>query len=655
MYSHTELIPSSSSELPIRFWNIQKCQKIAMELWGKQLGFEDNGEWENVSNIQLIDLGGKKLLHHYPSAHEAITFLENSSLDDKVKYWDIEENRLRFIEKLKKELHLRTSIDWSSVTKSQVIELGGRGFLKKGNLYEQLIYFFPNENWAKCRPALDPSFWNTLENQRLFLKFVAQYNEMDRIQELVALSNITIVRMGGERLLKMYPSKLSMLRCVFPDEIWPPINSLENLKYPEHQESYLKYIEKLLKLKDIYDWKNVETKEFIKLGGRVLLSQYGNLYQVLKSIYGDKISNNVLDVRPRLYPKSRDILQVKKEIIQNIWDKLGYTKMEDFYKLKHREMKKIDSRSIEILGKPREFLPEIFSDYPWEYFKFKRPYSFWKGDLGMHIKFMEYLRKKEKLKNPIEFSKYYSSFDDFKDYPGKRCFQFHYSFLDLLLFVYPFKKYDILNKSSLSFWNDRNNVESLLYSLSIEYELKTKFDWYCISEGIFKNRPGFKIMLENYNGIVNALKYVFPTIKWEESYFQLSNSISLRNKILQVNILHLFSKSNVTNIKLNYYVKEFDINVPIYFQNENIIILTTNEDEYKLCNDFKEKNNISKEKILKWKEYGYRLVIIPPWDNINFQSIRSRLISNHCTDIENKIDLITSNHNVIFLKEKKIN
>ena len=534
-------------------------------------------------------------------------------------------------------------LEWSLLSPQDFADAGGKGLLNRGSIYSLLCKTYPEVDWSRCRPALDPTFWKTVQNQRQFLDFVADYFSLMRKEELMTTAKTEIQRLGGEQLLKMYPNRMEMLRTCYPELLWPNIDSPRQWADSNLHLKFVEYVEKVTGVQKVEDWRKIKRDELIRLGGGPLMRRYGNIYEMLKHVYGNEIVSDVLQVRRRLPPGSRKQKQI---IFEYLCDSLAFKNMEDWYSLTKKDMYACGPKFYNILGKPSDFIPQMFPKYKWDFYRFLRSHPFWTSDFGHHMNLMYSMQSYANLRDPTEFTKLNEK--DFKQHNGKRCFLHYHSYLHLILSVYPFRKYDILTRAPPVFWKDRSNMETLVFSFLKEFDVRSKFQICILPKGLYKRQPGFKTLLQQHGTWSAVVQILFPRFKWNEDFFDDSDDKEYNTKYLQCFMKHLVSvnpKSKITAMT-DYYLDCTQETIPFYFPSFNIAVVYHKEQFYHSegCAkqlSFEERLKLDEAKRKRYLQHGIRLVIIPFWDPITLKSFRSRLIVAKGGDLDEALSIST--------------
>lgn len=464
----------------------------------------------------------------------------------------------------------------------------------------------------------------------------------------MSIGERTLKRLGGSQLARRYENRMEMLRRCYPELIWPSeITSHLQWKDPALHFKFIKYVEEIYKIEKLEDWRTIETKQFRKLGGSPLLKCYGNIHNMLKVFYGNAVSDDILQVRPRLLPGSRKQDHVQERTFNHLRNLLAFQSMEDWYSLTTKKMDLFGKRFYEILGRPAEFLPKFYPNYPWDAFRFNQPHSFWSSDFGRHVEFMYSLEKYAKVSDPSEFTRFHEY--QFYSHNGKRCFRYYHSFLDLLLSIYPYRKYSILSSAPPQFWRDKRNVITFVNSFLSQYTISTKFQLYTVSQGLMSQTPGFNSLLTHYGSWAAVVRHLFPRFTWEDKYFDQSDEKSQNVKYLKSFLRHIFDLNKMELI-IDYFIPEIQEEIAAFVPSMKVAFVYHSENDYIGENNqpeklsFSERFTLDEQKRNYFAEKGIRLIIIPYWATMNLETIRARLISGKAGDLEDK--LVSSIHDV---------
>jgi len=226
--------PLKFTKAPQKFWKEVANQKVYMDEVGRDLGIgsENMEGWYKVSNRDLLDRGGSRLLHQYGGS--LLTVLSNIYPDvqwDPRKfgrvpqnYWEDIGNQRTFMDDLARMLCFREGdIDaWYKVTNRRIIENGGSGLLDqyRGSLPRLLAKVYPEVPWKPWKfprrmaklsndPTKADELISSLEST-LEIKIASDWHRVSA-EKVGALGMSGLLRNG---------KLLEMLRRRYPEENW---------------------------------------------------------------------------------------------------------------------------------------------------------------------------------------------------------------------------------------------------------------------------------------------------------------------------------------------------------------------------------------------------------------------------------------------------
>src|SRR5207237_587250 len=143
------------------------------------------------------------------------------------------------------------------------------------------------------------------------------------------------------------------------------------------------FLEKKFGIKRWYDWYNITQEDFMKNGGEILLETYGSLSNLVRSLYPKPIGywNN---------------MENQREFIDWLGKKLGYSKMDDWYRVYTADiLQNGGGRLLNLYGgSPIKLIQSIFKEHHWDVHKLSRkPVGYW-NNMENQREFMDWLGKK---------------------------------------------------------------------------------------------------------------------------------------------------------------------------------------------------------------------------------------------------------------------
>ena len=133
---------------PSGFWNDRQNINHFLEKLKEKYNLQSPEDWNSITYNQIKSQGVGSLLNKY-SIYElkCMGCPEGEAVFDKPihhnppGFWDLEENRLAFFEKLKIHYNLHTPEDWQRLSKYQIISQGGIGLLNSKYVEQSKLTF----------------------------------------------------------------------------------------------------------------------------------------------------------------------------------------------------------------------------------------------------------------------------------------------------------------------------------------------------------------------------------------------------------------------------------------------------------------------------------------------------------------------------------
>jgi hypothetical protein len=154
-------------KLPMGFWDSRSNRRDYMRWLGEQLGYTLLDHWYAVRHRDFTSTGGGALLSKYQwSPPLAVIDLvprnrwhEWRFVKVPLGFWDLVENRHRYLRWLGRKLGFRRPQDWSSITYDAIGDNYGHALLHRfPSLREVMLDFMPEINWDhldKRRPITE--------------------------------------------------------------------------------------------------------------------------------------------------------------------------------------------------------------------------------------------------------------------------------------------------------------------------------------------------------------------------------------------------------------------------------------------------------------------------------------------------------------------
>ena len=205
--------------------------------------------------------------------------------------WNNIDSQKQFLDDISIKFNIKTKQDWNKITRKDLIKNGGTALLSKynNNITKLLEINYPDEKWnVLSRDILPRSFWDSIENQKLFFQNIQEKYQLKSLNELHNINTKLIINEGGSGLLKKYKgSFFTALKTIYPNEEWNFFQLTTKPKYfwdsPENQKNFLHYLYKKFKLNSMEEWYYIRVATVEANGGAALLKKYrGSLFDALK-------------------------------------------------------------------------------------------------------------------------------------------------------------------------------------------------------------------------------------------------------------------------------------------------------------------------------------------------------------------------------------
>mmetsp|Transcript_10344 Transcript_10344/g.42068 ORF Transcript_10344/g.42068 Transcript_10344/m.42068 type:complete len:475 (+) Transcript_10344:14-1438(+) len=226
-------------------WSTVENRQRFLESVKERLRIGEERRWTEVSVKEFTAVGGGGLLARYNGSLLRMlqdTIGEELEESERESYgrvasghWDSRENRKTFLETVAREYDIRRPEDWARVSTEDVKRMGGSGMLSRYSfsLFDALRDIYDDgEEWTlyTCRPSVPAGHWESEENVRRYLLYVADRLELHEKEDWfrVSMAQIRAAASAGASLFHRM-SLLDALRKAFPGEDWPiqPLNSIK--------------------------------------------------------------------------------------------------------------------------------------------------------------------------------------------------------------------------------------------------------------------------------------------------------------------------------------------------------------------------------------------------------------------------------------------
>lgn len=312
--------------------------------------------------------------------------------------WDKIENHKIFTDWLFEKLEYTCEEDCYKLTKKIFVDNHGHGLLKNkynSSPYILLNSLYPNYNWLPWLFIQTPDFiWEDFKYHKIYAKWLEEILGYTKLEDWYGISLDDFRNNKGYGLLNGYydSSFRKFLKKIYPEYEWLEWRFTQTTKcYFDNFDNHKKFVEYLkqkLNYKTKEDWYKLSGELIYKYGGGGLLcNHYGNsTYRFLTKIFPDY---KFLPWKFKCsYRGLWDDIETHKDYAKWLYTELGYTSMEDWYKLSKSDIENNDGGGLLQLHYkgPKNFVMSVYPDYNWVPSKFKKNYS--KGQ----IEWLEFIK-----------------------------------------------------------------------------------------------------------------------------------------------------------------------------------------------------------------------------------------------------------------------
>ena len=426
-------------------------------------------------------------------------------------YWQSIDNQRKFLDSFAKHKKFKSFNDWYGVTSKDILEFKGHTLITqyKGSLFDALKAVYPEFKWnIYQRKHIPYKHWSSIDNQKLFLKYVATTLKITKVEEWKKVSDSQFIELGGKTLLSKHKTISKCLSTLYPNS---PFQEKKIIYTPEKQYFLMEKIRKKLNLKSLSQWKSVNKSDFIKNGGKYVLLQYGGNFSKL-------ISSTYPNINSRKPPPSQvNTFLRRAEVFRRIEDKLMIKSPEDWYSVNQKRLIKCKgglillkfySKSLHLL------LSNLKSNYKWEKFSFSYfPPKFW-TDRNNQYEYMNILFKKYDLKLLDDWYNPKYSLELLNEKHIGRLLYIYKDFISVLRNIYPNYPWATfqINLTKRNSWKDPIKAKKFLQLVQQNYLISKKDEWYRIPiKKVIISNNGNQIIIPK---LWKLLDIVYRDQKW---------------------------------------------------------------------------------------------------------------------------------------------
>ena len=340
-YSTLKVKRKSNTPKPFEFWkNKENIKQFLLEIKEK-LNLKTPEDWNSITKEKIRQHGGNGLIKKYALFDiKLLACPEGKNVFSNIKkkpdkYWENEENIKQFLLEIKDKLNLKKPEDWNSITKKQILKLGGRSLFLKFSLFDIKLMGCPENKFIINKKRHKAGYWDDINNVKEFLHFFGEKLNLKSFNDWNSITSKQIHLYGGSSLLLKY-SLFDLKSFGFPNgnfdkQTKPPgfWNEKENII------NFLDDLKAYYQLKTFEDWNSLSYDQICKFGGSSLLKKY-SLFELKCLAYPDSNFNfNQRNTKSLGYWNDDDNIQL---FLSNLKDNFNLNSSQDWKRLSKQQI-----------------------------------------------------------------------------------------------------------------------------------------------------------------------------------------------------------------------------------------------------------------------------------------------------------------------------
>jgi hypothetical protein len=317
-------------------------------------------------------------------------------------HWQKKEIQKEYMEWLGRKLGYTAMEDWYKINNKDICKNYGCALSKyyKGSPVKLVTSMYPNYNWLIWKFEVVPNgYWKNKNFQKEYMEWLGKELGYTTMEHWYKINNKDICKNHGRALSKYYKgSPVKLVTSMYPNYKWLiwkfkviPKGYWKNKKF---QKEYMEWLGKELGYTTMEHWYKINQRYIHKNYGRTLSKYYNSSpIKLVTSMYPNY--NWLIwkfEVVPNGYWKNK---KFQKEYMEWLGRKLGYTAMEDWYKINNKDICKNYGRTLSKYynSSPIKLVTSMYPNHNWLIWKFEVvPNGYWKNK-KFQKEYMEWLGK----------------------------------------------------------------------------------------------------------------------------------------------------------------------------------------------------------------------------------------------------------------------
>lgn len=263
------------------------------------------------------------------------------------RYWENRENRRKYLLWLCYRLRCRKMRDIYRLTHEDVKRNRGGGVAGsywRASLIEGVKECFPQYDWKEWLFVNAPrEFWKDKKNHHRYMQWLGEQLGIRSVEDWYSVSTEDFQKHAGGSFLLCYRSSVSLaVKAFLPQYDWKEWmfeympKGFWDLR--KNRRRYMRWLEKVLKIKNLDDWYHVSLKHFNDNYGREFIKRYHQVPALA-----------VIDLIPRKNWYEWQFVRVptgfwkkvenRRRYMQWLGKRLGFKRPEDWYRLRWQDVK----------------------------------------------------------------------------------------------------------------------------------------------------------------------------------------------------------------------------------------------------------------------------------------------------------------------------
>lgn len=217
------------------FWDSADNQRRYLEWLGNELGYGDirkhHEKWYAIDKSDIMANHGLTLLKIFGSASALVTgvfpeieWKEWMFRNPPDGFWNVKDNRMRYLGWLGDQLNIKEMDDWYNVTGAILRNNHGRGMIEifGSSIIGIFREHYPGHDWKEWLFGIPrPEYWRVIGNRREYLEWLGNKLGFKKPSDWRGLTTKHVYENNGKGILRLYRGSIEdMLANSMPRKKW---------------------------------------------------------------------------------------------------------------------------------------------------------------------------------------------------------------------------------------------------------------------------------------------------------------------------------------------------------------------------------------------------------------------------------------------------